>query len=228
LTEVEYAFLAQKHFLIEKDDDVAAIFYKDLEHRYQYVNDNLLTIMKYYAPDNFNLNDVIGKHDVDLYPLETANYFIKLDLKVISTMKPIKLFEVFQISHNKVIHAVVTKLPIFDHDNNIKGILGKTRFLNYFKLYETPVILSKRELDILAHIVFGMSIKKTAQNLQISLGTVSTYLNRVKNKLRCRTQSDLVRLIRKHTLSDHVLEYLCRIEDNQYAFDSEEYSSCLK
>lgn len=211
-----FSQLINKYFSHDLGNDVAAIFYKDTAHRYQYVNDNLLGVMKYYIGEEFTADELIGKTDGDIYPKSMAKFFINFDIDVIQAKIPITRFQCFKIDSKRLIHAVATKIPIFDKDNHVIGILGKTRYLNFFKIGGELVILSNRELDILAHVVFGLSFKTIARNLDISVGTVSTYLLRLKDKIGCQTQVEIIELIRKHALSAHVLEYLCRLFDQKH------------
>jgi DNA-binding CsgD family transcriptional regulator len=210
-----YKALIKKHFSVEKDDDVAAFFYKDLEHRYQYVNENLLTVMRYYLGDTLSADDILEKKDLDIYPDSTSQFFKDFDKEVIHSEKMCTKFQIFELGNNQVIHAIATKIPIFDDNHQIIGILGKTRYLNFFRINGRPVIISQRELDILAHVVFGLPMKKIASNLGISVGSVASYLNRLKLRIHCYSQSDIIKLIRKHALSSYVLEYLCRLEEER-------------
>ena len=157
----------------------------------------------------------MGAKDIEIYPKETAKFFVGFDKEVFDKSGAVTKFETFEISKNKIIHAVATKIPIYDDKDNLLGILGKTRYLNFFLIHGHAVILSKRELDILVHVVFGLSLKKMAHTLNVSVGSISSYLNRLKEKIDCHSQSEIIHLVRRHSLSAHILEYLCLLEEGK-------------
>lgn len=61
--------------------------------------------------------------------------------------------------------------------------------------------LSKRERDILQHIVDGRSNRETAELLHISVKTVETYRSRMLQKLGIRNVADLVKFAISHGLT---------------------------
>jgi len=210
-----YEALAASHFSsdLESDDDLSSVFFKDTQHRYQYINDNGFSIMQYYVGDALTRESVIGKKDTDIYPPDTAKFFMDFDKKVMESQKTESLFQIYTISKSKIIYSTAVKVPIKNENGEVIGLLGRTRYLNYFKIDGRPIILSKRELDIFAHTVFGIPIKQTANNLDLSVGTVSSYLGRLKVKLNYTSQNQIIKLIRRHVLSTHVLEYLCMLTE---------------
>lgn len=211
--------IINKHFAHDKDNGVAAIFYKDREYRYQYINDNLIAVMKYYLGNHISVKNLIGHTDYDIFPKPSADFFRSFDNEVFDSGKVITKFETFDIAKTKVIHAVATKIPIYSDDDQLMGVLGKTRYLNYFVIHGVPVILSKRELDILVHLVFGLPMKTIASTLNVSMGSVSKYINRLKEKIDCQSQGEIIQLVRKHTLSAYILDYLCKLEEES-SYDS--------
>src|SRR5215831_21094390 len=59
-----------------------AIFVKDLDGRYVLVNEAAARFLG-KSPE-----DIIGKHDLELYPEETARRFIEADRQVLATGEP--------------------------------------------------------------------------------------------------------------------------------------------
>ncbi|NWF72307.1 MAG: response regulator transcription factor [Nitrospirae bacterium] len=62
--------------------------------------------------------------------------------------------------------------------------------------------LSKRELEVLALLAQGQSIKHIAQSLTLSIKTVSTYRARLLDKLQLTTTAELIRYALDHHLVD--------------------------
>ena len=65
-------------------------------------------------------------------------------------------------------------------------------------LYQT---LSDRELEVLEHLGSGSTVSDIAEELSLSVKTVSTYRTRLLEKLRLRTTADLIRYAIEHRLS---------------------------
>ncbi|MDD5676357.1 MAG: response regulator transcription factor [Kiritimatiellae bacterium] len=58
----------------------------------------------------------------------------------------------------------------------------------------TPLdTLSKREFEVLTHLGRGMSVKKTADVLKLSVKTISTYKQRLMQKLNLHNQAEFMR-----------------------------------
>jgi len=60
--------------------------------------------------------------------------------------------------------------------------------------------LSKRELEVLASLAQGQSVKHIAESLTLSIKTVSTYRARLLDKLQLRTTAELIRYALDHRL----------------------------
>lgn len=59
---------------------------------------------------------------------------------------------------------------------------------------ESPeAVLSNRELEVLNHIASGKTIKEISEKLYLSVKTVSTYRARILQKLRLKTNSELIK-----------------------------------
>ncbi len=96
------------------------IFWKDKNLIYRGCNISFANDAGYYYVD-----DVIGKSDYDLHWEISAESFRKDDIEVISTGKPKIGFEEKQERPDGSIGWLRTsKLPLYDSDNNIIGVLG--------------------------------------------------------------------------------------------------------
>ena len=61
--------------------------------------------------------------------------------------------------------------------------------------------LSDRELEVLRRLAAGGTVSDIADDLSLSVNTVSTYRSRLVEKLGVRTTADLVRYALEHELS---------------------------
>ena len=208
---MDYEEIIKRHFLQEEIDG-AVVFFKDENHRYRYVSDQLLELMAYYLEREVKRDEVINHLDFEIYPYATAKFFVDYDKQVMQSGHSVKKFEEFKLNNTQTIRAVCVKKPFY-HNGELKGIMGKTRYLNAFTIQGETVILSPRELDILVHIVFGLPLKQIAARLDISIGTVATYSNRLKLKLGFHSQSDLIKLVQEHVLAGYIFDYLCLLQE---------------
>ena len=65
---------------------------------------------------------------------------------------------------------------------------------NYYKIYNDSddVLLSRRQAECVAHLLYGRTIRKTAQALGISVRTVEYYLFNIRKKLDCASKNDVI------------------------------------
>lgn len=52
--------------------------------------------------------------------------------------------------------------------------------------------LSKREQEVIYHMIDGLTAKQIARSINISHRTVETYLDRIKSKLNCRNKYEII------------------------------------
>ena len=64
--------------------------------------------------------------------------------------------------------------------------------------------LTNREMDVLACICNGYTLKNTAELLKISSRTIETYLNNVKEKSKCVSKRDVINKF-NNSVSDHLI-----------------------
>lgn len=94
-----------------------AIFVKDLEGRYLVVNAAAARFLA-RPPE-----DIIGKHDLELYPEETARRFMADDQQVLAAGGPLA-FEGVATSETGTQAYLVTKGVYRDRDGQVRGIFG--------------------------------------------------------------------------------------------------------
>lgn len=67
--------------------------------------------------------------------------------------------------------------------------------------YQSPTSqLSPRELDVLCLLVKGYGNNEIAQDLHLSVRTVSGHISNLKDKLNVERRSDLIRFVRQNGL----------------------------
>ena len=103
------------HAVIDATPD--AVFVKDLEGRYVLVNDAAARFL------GLRPEQIIGKHDLDIYPPETAKAFIEHDRQVIASGVA-QSFEGEAVGNGQVQTYLVTKGVCRDKDGSIVGLFG--------------------------------------------------------------------------------------------------------
>ena len=94
-----------------------AIFVKDLDGRYVLVNEAFARFIG-KSPD-----DIIGRHDLELYNRETAERFLEADRRVLATGSP-QTFEGLATGEAGTQAYLVTKGVYRDRDGRILGLYG--------------------------------------------------------------------------------------------------------
>src|SRR5688572_7920419 len=103
------------HAVIDATPD--AVFVKDLEGRYILVNAAAARFI------GLSQEEVIGKHDLDIYPPETARSFIETDQQVLASGVA-QTFEGIAKGDGLTQTYLVTKGVIRDKAGNIVGLFG--------------------------------------------------------------------------------------------------------
>jgi PAS domain S-box-containing protein len=120
---------------------------KDTDGRFQAVNKFFVDAIK--RP----INQIIGKTDRDLYPLDLAEKYQKDDQKVIQNRNQ-KLLEE-QIILPDGVHWIETfKTPIFDSNKRVIGTTGVARDITQRKLTEERINKSLRQHELLREISY--------------------------------------------------------------------------
>jgi len=103
------------HAVIEATPD--AIFAKDLDGRYVLVNRAAARFI------GLSANEILGKHDLELYSMDTARQFIEADQEVMATGEP-KAFEGVATGYAGTQAYLVTKGVYRDAEGRILGLYG--------------------------------------------------------------------------------------------------------
>jgi len=106
------------------------IFFKDEELRYIGCNS------AYEKWSLKTLDQIVGKTDQELYPLDIANLHIKIDKMVMKQNKTIITEEKFEKEDGSFVILQVKKSPFYDQDGNLKGLVVVARDMTLIKNME--------------------------------------------------------------------------------------------
>lgn len=141
--------------VLEKLSDF--VFFKDENGHYLDVSDSFLNLIDYDSKDN-----VIGKSDDELFPLEIAEYLKKQDELTLEKKNNHTFHAWFAHREFGMILADVLETPVFDDNNQMTGILGIMR--NITEQYNSTQTIKRREAELKAvfqTIPLPMAIKDT-------------------------------------------------------------------
>lgn len=179
------------------------VYWKDKKNIYQGYND--------YGAKRLGFNqgkDITGHSDFEIFPGEIAAEFKKNDEKVITQREQIYVHENGILKDGLNIIFLSYKMPLFDHDESVVGILGLSftrapkkqcpsyqleQDFNYQSPTENNIKpLSKMEEISMRLLCRGLTIKQIAHRLKLSPRTVESYVDRVKIKYNCRNKAELM------------------------------------
>jgi len=158
-------------------------------------------------------------YDVPSPTCEIAPHFITIDKKIIELNKPVKTLDIIRGEECYKI-LITEKFPIQDHLGQIIGIfyqgmdITNTNLFPWFKVLHnidqkivntighpasyilnpehSPLPLSSQQQICVFLLLRGKKPKEIAYILGISVRTVESYINTIKHKLRCYSQSQIV------------------------------------
>ncbi len=144
--------LKQKSEIIEKERNLLrtltdsmpdAIYIKNKEGKFLDANPTQIAITKANTREN-----IINKSDYDFYPKDIAELFFKDDKQIIETGKPIIGKEEigFDTEGNISVRST-TKVPYFDKNGNILGLVGIGRDITKLKETEEKLIEQAQNLQ---------------------------------------------------------------------------------
>lgn len=118
------------------------VYVKDTESRFITANKKILEVMK--AKD---LVELEGKTDFDYYPKKIAQVFFDDEKQIFKSGKPLynKLEKGFDIYGNELIIST-SKVPFYDADNRLLGIVGIGKDITELKKYEERLELQADNL----------------------------------------------------------------------------------
>lgn len=144
-TPVDTTRLVERHLLRTLSENTLDLIYaKDTQGHYLFVNDALVKMLGLESSD-----DLIGLTDLECHPEELARAYREDDLRVISTGVPLVDREEL-VSDSKTDefrwHST-TKVPLFDDDQKVIGLVGITRDITLSKQTEREAQRINAELE---------------------------------------------------------------------------------
>jgi PAS domain S-box-containing protein len=162
--------------LIDTLPDV--IYIKDTKSRFIAANKKILAVMK--SPDHQFLE---GKTDFDFYPKQIAELYFNDEQKIIKSGKPlINKEEIgFDVEGNQRIIAT-TKVPFFNADGKVAGIVGVGRDITEMKEFED--ILKNQATDLQENNRLLEERQEEVQKQSETLSEQNKILENERNLLR--------------------------------------------
>jgi PAS domain S-box-containing protein len=166
------------HTLINNMPDF--IYIKDKESRFLIANKHTADIMNAGSPDN-----IIGKSDFDFFPKKMAEKFYHDEQHIMQTKSPlINIQEEVLDQESKVITISTTKVPWFDNDGNILGIIGIGRNISKIKKTEKQLIKQAETLKEANSLLHEQNEKIQQQAEELAMQAVNfKELNRELKKI---------------------------------------------
>ncbi|MBZ0292039.1 MAG: PAS domain-containing protein [Anaerolineae bacterium] len=148
--EVEIA-LKNEHNLLQYliDNLPDAVYVKDLEGRFLVANQVC------WEMNNFSsLEEIIGKSDFDIFDQVEAQRLRESEAKIMQEAKPVINYEADTIDfRNERLVMLITKLPLYDANDRIIGLIGINRNITAYKLAQEQMHELTAELKQQAHLM---------------------------------------------------------------------------
>jgi len=203
------------------------IYFKDLKSKYLKINKSS---RDHYGLDS--VEEIMGKSDFDFYPEAMATEFHKDDQYVIQTGQVICNKEELNISPDGTERVVLTtKIPLYDHDKTIIGIVGVTRDITDRKIADRKVRQLEDERQRIA--ILQNFISDASHDFKTPLSTLKTQLFLLSHDLKnnpANSRLDIMKsqVDRLSSLLEAML-YMTRLDAiNALDFSYVEINSLLK
>jgi len=144
------------------DNSPYMIWQKDPDGRYLAVNEVFLKIT-----GQKQIQDVLGKTDLDLWPKELAEKYRADDAEVIASRQQ-KHIEESALDGDRMLWVETFKTPIIDENGNVLGTTGFARDITQRKEYEEEIMRSNAELEQFSYAI--------SHDMRQPLRMISSYL----------------------------------------------------
>ena len=164
--------------------DFIALQDKDL--RYKFAGK---TFCEYF---NLAENDIIGKRDADIFPKEQAASYAREDQAILASGEPlIKEITFKKADGRRWFHVV--KIPVYEDDGSIAGLLLTARDISMLKRYQEHLIQSQKMEDL------GRLAGGVAHEINTPLGIILGYSQLLLDDIKDEEALEGIRTIEKHT-----------------------------
>ncbi|MFT6632728.1 MAG: PAS domain S-box-containing protein [Bacteriovoracaceae bacterium] len=178
------------------------VFWKDRDSNYLGANELVAEIAGFEKA-----SDMVGKNDYDCcWKKEEADYFRKIDKEVMDKGEKVLNIEEPQLQADGTIHTLLTsKVPLFDSNGEVNGILGI-----FTDITERKKLESEKEKAI-QELTTAMD-RLVSQEKLASLGTLSAGIaHEIRNPLNLiQNSSEMI----KETVESHLTTLVKRIKAN--------------
>ena len=181
----------------------AHIYFKDENLKYILVNNSYAQLL------NHTNQEIIGKTDDDVSPAEIAEIYQKIDREIIQSKTSVPNFEEKHINNKgEKYWASTSKVPYFDKNNNVIGIVGIVQDITERKKQEQIIIEKNKQITI-AHknITQSINYAKSIQNALLPT-------QELENKL---LKEHFILFLPKENVSGDFY-YVNKTEDNKLLF----------
>ena len=133
------------------DNTTAVVYIKDRGGKYVLINRQYETLF------NISREDIIGKTDLDIFPVKIANGFRSNDLKVFDSGAPLELEEI--VLHDDGSHTYLSlKFPLFNPDGTSDMVCGISTDITKRKKAEEILLESKEKYLSLTNDILNSSM----------------------------------------------------------------------
>ncbi len=190
-----------------------SIYFLDGESRLKNCNSENLEMVQADS-----LKNVVNKNAFDILRADYVKEVMQNDKLVLDSEKKIFFDEQFPNKEGSFIEGLSIKLPWYNQDNKVIGLAGFTALNHKYSLADSlkhlvnlglfqqqqdsffPLpglklknsYLTRREKEILCQIMRGKSARLVAISLSISIRTVQTHIENIKNKMGVNSKAELI------------------------------------
>ncbi|MFZ1245453.1 MAG: response regulator, partial [Azonexus sp.] len=185
------------------------VYFKDINSRFRFCSQTLADITGHAS-----WRDMIGKHDREVFPPDTAQLYEAEEYPVVSEGRPlINKVEPYYDRDGQTGYVQTNKWPLFDEQRKVVGIFGISRDI-------TERILDQQELQQHRQRLEQLVIERTAE-LAIAKEAAesasvakSDFLANMSHEIRTPLNAitGMAHLIRRHGLAPDQMERLDRLE----------------
>ncbi len=181
------------------------VFWKDRKSVYLGCNNNFANYAGFNSP-----KEVVGKTDYDMpWSREEADFFRKIDREVMNSGKPQLNFEEPQtLKDGSKRWLSTSKVPLFDGNKNVIGILGWYIDITDYKMMEIQIDEKNKAL-----LEYSLQLEKSKNELMIANYDLEKFTYAVSHDLKTpiRTIVSFAQLIKhsqKNNPEPNILEYV--------------------
>jgi DNA-binding CsgD family transcriptional regulator len=146
-----------------------------------------------------NPRAIIGKTDWDFRWHPYANLYRENDQTILTHLTGGSYFEPIIGVQGNPMNIYVNKAPLYDKIGQVYGVISCFTEMTaiHIQQYNDLQIqqhnaLTKRESEIMKHLLNGKTSRKIAEILQISFRTVENYIAHIKIKMNVSSKSELI------------------------------------